>query len=166
MSKHVYFIEAGKGGPIKIGVAANVDVRLRELQVGNASQLRIIVAVPGSHQDENRLHRRFKAERTSGEWFKAKGLVRDFAASLVAMTPEERVAAVAIESPKKPRRNYEKRKPGSLLSQYSPKQLYEMFYVGDGADVYRSAEADKALTEELRRRRAWGLDPRNDPRLP
>lgn len=145
--RFVYFIEAGKSGPIKIGVAFDIEARLRELQVGNSARLNLIVSIPGSHKDENRLHRRFKAECKGGEWFKAKGAVRDFAVSLIAMSEEERVAAIQHEpEPPKPKRAYRnRRRERAARKTYSAEEERAMLYVGDSGDIYRSAEAEAAL---------------------
>ena len=72
----VYFIRCGFHGPLKIGVAANVEKRLSDLQVGNHVELRIIAKIPckgrkDAYRIENKLHKRFKEQRISGEWFRS-----------------------------------------------------------------------------------------------
>jgi hypothetical protein len=69
IAPHVYFIQAKSGGPIKIGTAENVFRRLRGLQQGNASRLRIVATMPGDRGLEQELHQRFRAFRMHGEWF-------------------------------------------------------------------------------------------------
>lgn len=44
----VYFIRAGDGGPVKIGLADDVPHRLRELQIGNHVELRLLRALRAS----------------------------------------------------------------------------------------------------------------------
>lgn len=65
----VYFIQAGVGGPIKIGSAVDVDKRLAELQTGCPDLLRIIGTSAGGREAEFALHRKFSAHRIRGEWF-------------------------------------------------------------------------------------------------
>lgn len=69
----VYAIQNDDTKHIKIG-HTNGDplVRLRGLQTGNASVLRLLGVVWGaSLQDERDLHDRFAAMRIRGEWFRA-----------------------------------------------------------------------------------------------
>lgn len=99
----VYFIQAGDGGPIKIGVARNVRQRLRLLQVGNAHRLTLLGVHPGGVNQERRLHRLFGDARISGEWFEPTAellefvqthVVRDWwrAEGLVAPTRKGRIS--------------------------------------------------------------------------
>lgn len=67
----VYFIQAGDGGPIKIGLADDPDARCAFLQVGNHEDLVLLAVRPGSMTDERELHSRFAAGRLRGEWFRA-----------------------------------------------------------------------------------------------
>ena len=64
---HTYVIQAGVGGPVKIGLAQNVHSRCNELQTGNHEELRIVRIVAGNI--ERAMHRRFKANRIRREWF-------------------------------------------------------------------------------------------------
>lgn len=64
----VYFIQC-TAGPIKIGVAVDVEERLRTLQCGSPFELRLIARVPGGYDLEADLHRRLCEHRLHGEWF-------------------------------------------------------------------------------------------------
>ena len=72
----VYFIQAGGlRGPIKIGVASNVNRRLVELQVANYKELQILTTIPcqtmaGALSMEKYLHDMLSSKRIRGEWFK------------------------------------------------------------------------------------------------
>lgn len=68
--RHVYFIQCGESGPIKIGLAANVKSRLDELQVCNPSELylRGIIRFQGM-RGEAMFHGMFKHLHIRGEWF-------------------------------------------------------------------------------------------------
>lgn len=65
----IYFIQAGAGGPVKIGVAIDVSSRLRELQVANAAELQVLRVLDGGLTGEQWLHREFSDQRIRGEWF-------------------------------------------------------------------------------------------------
>lgn len=65
----VYFIQQGRGGPIKIGVATDPRDRLASLQTATPFELRLLAAMPGSFPEEKVLHARFHAHHIRGEWF-------------------------------------------------------------------------------------------------
>jgi hypothetical protein len=65
----IYAIQAGDGGPIKFGVAKNPHARLRELQTGNPSELKLLVAVDLANESEYLIHDHLKDHRLKGEWF-------------------------------------------------------------------------------------------------
>ena len=65
----IYFIESGKGGPIKIGVTWNIQLRLDELQVGNPCKLNLLWIYNGRQFTELELHAKFKSDRIRGEWY-------------------------------------------------------------------------------------------------
>ena len=72
---HVYVIsEASVDRPIKIGVAANVDLRLSGLQGGNHRQLVVRATLlfrswNVAYKAEQRAHVNFATARMRGEWF-------------------------------------------------------------------------------------------------
>lgn len=66
----VYFIQSGNSGPIKIGVASSLNLRLRALQNGNPEKLRCLLTVPGGRDLEQTLHAAFRSTRVRLEWFK------------------------------------------------------------------------------------------------
>lgn len=66
----IYFIQAGDGGPIKIGYTqGEAASRVRDLQTGNAELLRLLHSMPGDMDLEAELHRLFERYRIRGEWF-------------------------------------------------------------------------------------------------
>lgn len=67
--KVVYFVQAGEGGPVKIGVSGDVEARVRSLQVAHAAELKVIGTRPGTARDEARLHAELAEHRIRGEWF-------------------------------------------------------------------------------------------------
>lgn len=62
-----YFAQQGEDGPIKIGKSKDPHARLAALQVGAPYPLRVLLIV---EEPEHKLHRRFKADRLQGEWFR------------------------------------------------------------------------------------------------
>jgi predicted GIY-YIG superfamily endonuclease len=74
MKTHLYFVQAGYKGPIKIGIAGDVCRRIAELQTGNHNKLNLIAAIPiGTKKKAQRierwLHGRFRSKHIRGEWF-------------------------------------------------------------------------------------------------
>ena len=67
----VYFIQAGPGGPIKIGFTKNdVKQRKMELQTGNPFKLKVLFTYNLPHPTESELHYKHSKHRLEGEWFK------------------------------------------------------------------------------------------------
>jgi len=67
---HVYFIQAGDRGPIKIGWSCEIGRRLGELQTANAARLVLLGYVPGTLATERAWHVRFADVRLEAEWFR------------------------------------------------------------------------------------------------
>lgn len=67
---HVYFIQQGDSGAIKIGCSKNPAQRLAGLQTGHSEPLRLLTCAVGSQDQERALHDRFAHLRVSGEWFR------------------------------------------------------------------------------------------------
>lgn len=65
----LYFIQEEGGGPIKVGFANDVQMRLKQLQTGNPRQLVLLVAMPGHSELEACIHRCWERYRIRGEWF-------------------------------------------------------------------------------------------------
>lgn len=68
----VYFIECmGGDGHIKIGYSRNPQARRLELETGCPYPLKVIAFYPAPQQLEFYLHHLFRADRETGEWFRA-----------------------------------------------------------------------------------------------
>jgi DNA-binding XRE family transcriptional regulator len=65
----IYFIQAGDTEPIKIGYAARVGSRVRELQTSHSETLRVLAVMDGDRRFEAQIHEKFASLRTRGEWF-------------------------------------------------------------------------------------------------
>lgn len=65
---NIYFI-GSECGPIKIGMAQNVNMRLRALQLAGPSKLTVLATVLAPPSEERDYHKQFAAHRLHGEWF-------------------------------------------------------------------------------------------------
>lgn len=67
----VYFISNGSN--IKVGIAKNVDERLKTLQTGSDKRLRLLATeiCEDDYKRESELHKKFASDRirSNGEWF-------------------------------------------------------------------------------------------------
>lgn len=66
----IYFIQAGVGGPVKIGYSATPNKRLKQLQAGHFEELYLVRVCEGDHYVESLFHNAFSHLRLVGEWFK------------------------------------------------------------------------------------------------
>jgi len=66
----VYYIQEELDGNIKIGWSDDPIKRLSQHQTSNSRELRMLVYVKGSQEDEREIHRKFQNTKTQGEWFK------------------------------------------------------------------------------------------------
>ena len=65
----IYFVQAGEGGPIKIGIATNLKGRLAIMRSDNPAQIKTLWTILGTMDEEHNLHRWFAHLRVRGEWF-------------------------------------------------------------------------------------------------
>lgn len=80
---YLYFIQQGKSGPIKIGIATDLVRRLLQLQNGNPEQLCLLRALRGAdYAVEAKVHERFAKERVLGEWFEPSSRLLRFIESV------------------------------------------------------------------------------------
>lgn len=66
---HVYFIQRGKNGPVKIGYSKDPEKRLTILQTASSARLRLLAKLRGGARVEKILHEVLDEERVFGEWF-------------------------------------------------------------------------------------------------
>jgi hypothetical protein len=81
-NSRVYFILAGKRGPIKIGFSKSFDFRLKKFQAGHYKKLTVLAWIPGGEEKETELHHRFKAHHIRGDWFKPAKEIMEFLLSI------------------------------------------------------------------------------------
>lgn len=65
----IYFIRDTLTNHVKIGHSRNPRKRLNELQTGSVNWLELMACLPGTAEDEAKLHKRFAKDRVRGEWF-------------------------------------------------------------------------------------------------
>lgn len=75
----VYFIQAGKDGPIKIGTTTNLSKRVRAIAQGGPDVITVLASIPGGRSLEARLHRALHESRRRLEWFHPTPEVRALA---------------------------------------------------------------------------------------
>lgn len=66
---YVYIIYCKDLGTIKIGYSDDPFARLRQLQVGNSSELSILSIFKGGRDEEIILHKKLVVNKVRGEWF-------------------------------------------------------------------------------------------------
>lgn len=62
-----YFLQCGMGGPIKVGVAGDVDRRIKSIQCSCPIPLSLLLTQHGDH--ERIIHGHFRHARIRGEWY-------------------------------------------------------------------------------------------------
>lgn len=84
----VYFIQAGRSGPVKIGTALDLRERVIDLQCGNHEALFVLgVLLGGDRALEQELHQRFWSDWIRGEWFRRSDALIAFMRSLPDVNP-------------------------------------------------------------------------------
>jgi Meiotically Up-regulated Gene 113 (MUG113) protein len=84
----IYFVRAGKDGPVKIGFTYGDPVlRVSDLQIGNHLPLILLKSIPGTLADEAAFHRRFARQNLRGEWFDVEGSFYNFLFAIRAVRP-------------------------------------------------------------------------------
>ena len=72
----IYFIQAHNS--IKIGFSDNFLNRFSQLQTSSQFKLRVLLIIDGDYKTESELHRKFVADKESGEWFRFSDNIRSF----------------------------------------------------------------------------------------
>lgn len=78
----VYFMQNGRRRVVKIGYSGDHIERLGSLQAASPDRLRLIATIPGSPAVEAELHKRFRAYRVTGEWFRLEGELAEYVAGI------------------------------------------------------------------------------------
>jgi predicted GIY-YIG superfamily endonuclease len=69
--KYIYLIQSIENGYYKIGVSKHPKKRVKQLQTGNSSELKLIESYQSehAHKVERALQRRYDYLKKEGEWF-------------------------------------------------------------------------------------------------
>ncbi len=93
---HVYFVQQVKTLRIKIGVSADVDTRIADLQCSSPESLRLLASIGvDDPRQEKDIHRRFAHLRIRGEWFRPGQDLLDY---IVSLAPVTRMAALDADT--------------------------------------------------------------------
>ena len=69
-ASYIYFIQAGEGGPIKVGFTSmKPERRISHIQTGCPWPIKVIGLIEGDAADEKRIHKQLAPYKTKGEWF-------------------------------------------------------------------------------------------------
>ena len=78
---HLYFVQCGEY--VKIGIAADVRKRVRDMEMHNPYEMKILHVMPGKRKEEKELHKRFATYRRRNEWFWFEGELREYVEGLL-----------------------------------------------------------------------------------
>ena len=69
--KYIYLIQSQEDGYYKIGVSKHPKKRVKQLQTGNSSELKLVESYQSehAHKVEKALQRRYAHLKKEGEWF-------------------------------------------------------------------------------------------------
>ncbi len=117
----IYFIQAAKGGPIKIGLARDVPARRNELQTAHYNELITLAVFPGTQHHETLLHNQFARHHIRGEWYKPSAAIKTFIRRLAnpCWSVQLRGGRLVVgpapkeEPVRKPRKKKRRKKPGN-----------------------------------------------------
>lgn len=95
----VYFVQAGEGGPIKIGTTTDLDHRLQQLRTGSPAPLTLLGTISGDRQQERMMHSRFDSLRMEGEWFRPGEELMTFIRDHAGPDPRRPVTFMTLKLP-------------------------------------------------------------------
>lgn len=84
----VYFI--GNGDKVKIGISVSPQARLKDMEVSNHGELKLLATIPGGRKRERELHRRFMQYHIRGEWFELVTPIKKFIAGVKSAAKRKR----------------------------------------------------------------------------
>jgi hypothetical protein len=92
VSGYVYFIACEPMEAVKIGFTTkSPSSRLRALQTGSPSPLKMLGYVPGTQDEERKLHAAFSPLCIHLEWFRFEWKLRDFINYLTGSLPDHEI---------------------------------------------------------------------------
>lgn len=66
----IYLIQNTVTTNVKIGYTSNLKQRLRDIQISNDCELKVLSTINGNIELEQKLHKQFKKYHIRGEWFR------------------------------------------------------------------------------------------------
>lgn len=153
--RFLYVIGSGlPGSPVKVGVAAKVASRLRNLRAGNPSPLKELFSVELSpeivRKAEGACHRQLKELRAFGEWFNVSVEV---AISVVHEVVEGRLWERRENKPRKSREQRSNVKTANVSLAVKPSLKQALRELATADDVTLSKWIERAIKAEIERRR-------------
>lgn len=82
----VYFLRDPEDGQIKIGTSVDPASRIRGIRTMRGREVALVATIPGSHEVETGLHKRFAHCRGIGEWFRPEPDLLAFIATIEGTT--------------------------------------------------------------------------------
>jgi Meiotically up-regulated gene 113 len=73
----IYFLQAGRHGPIKIGYTTDWEKRFSQMKTANPEPLHLLKLMSGRKSKETYFHCLFADHRKRGEWFYPASLIFD-----------------------------------------------------------------------------------------
>lgn len=89
----VYIVQAGEGGPVKVGFAENPHRRLSQLQAECPAPLALVALFDGSRKEESEVHAAWAQYRLRGEWFSPEALSMLAAVGLPKLTVDRKLGS-------------------------------------------------------------------------
>jgi hypothetical protein len=132
----VYFMRAEGLPYIKIGYCddAQIHQRVKSLQTGCPTRLRIVAAIPGNAEAERAMHREFALHRTYGEWFElAPVIVARMEAAYTVHGAWWKQFASNPASP--PRRDHAAEAVSWITGKFRERRQWDAIVIGDLAKI-------------------------------
>ena len=151
MEPKIYFIKEGDNGPIKVGLASNVQSRLSALQTGNSHTLALVGSYPGTYAEEYAAHEALADYRVRGEWYSSCPEALEIINNLIAFPPTPDQSELDRLSAAQ-----EKRGPGRPKGTHPPPKWVERLTIklpsGGKDELERRARGQRCSVSELVRR--------------
>lgn len=92
----IYFVRAAES--VKIGFTRNIERRFSQLRSALPVEPQLLFTMPGTPVGERALHRRFRASRFNGEWFRYEAAIAAFVEKNIVRTGCQNHPPVLSES--------------------------------------------------------------------
>lgn len=116
----IYFIQDTENRRIKIGISSDPIARLKQLQVAQSAELKLVALMDGARAEEDALHQLFTKKR--GEWFEPTR-------ELLTFIRERAVSVTSLATASKSRGKYSEWKPELQGDDYLPSLARLIHYI-------------------------------------